>query len=113
MYGIKYCRMIRKHINFLIYMAVMACVVLCAGCADGLFGEDGAQHSARRIELSGEIYQEAVTRIDDNGFSDGDGIGVYMLTIKPALPVRCSRAATVPTMYATLTVQPTVMVFLL
>lgn len=49
-------------------MAVMACVVLCAGCADGLFGEDGTQHSTRRIELSGEIYQEAVTRIDDNGF---------------------------------------------
>ena len=74
--------MIRRHINFLIYMAVMACVVLCAGCADGLFGEDGAQHSARRIELSGEIYQEAVTRIDDNGFSDGDGIGVYIVDYK-------------------------------
>lgn len=86
MYEIKYCRMIRKHINFLIYMAVMACVVLCAGCADGLFGEDGTQHSTRRIELSGEIYQEAVTRIDDNGFCDGDGIGVYIVDYKAGTP---------------------------
>lgn len=86
MYEFKYCRMIRKHINFLIYMAVMASVVLCAGCADGLFSEDGAQHSARRIELSGEIYQEAVTRIDDNGFCDGDGIGVYIVDYKAGTP---------------------------
>lgn len=86
----------------------MACVVLCAGCADGLFGEDGAQHSTQRIELSGEIVQEAVTRVNDGGFCDGDGMGIYIVDYKAGLPVRCSRAATVPTMYAILTMKPTV-----
>ena len=47
--------MISKYINFLIYIAITICVVLCAGCAEGLFGEDGTQHCTRRIELSGEI----------------------------------------------------------
>lgn len=78
--------MIRKHINFLIYIAVMACVVLCAGCADGLFGEDGAQHSTQRIELSGEIVQEAVTRVNDGGFCDGDGMGIYIVDYKAGTP---------------------------
>ena len=54
--------MIRKYINILIYIAITICVVLCVGCADGLLGEDGTQHHAQRIELSGEIDQVAVTQ---------------------------------------------------
>ena len=74
--------MIRKHINFLIYIAITVCVVLCAGCADGLFGADGMQHNTRRIELSGEIDQVAVTRVNDGGFCDGDGMGIYIVDYK-------------------------------
>ena len=78
--------MIRKHINFLIYIAITICVVLCAGCADGLFGADGTQHSTRRIELSGEIDQVAVTRVNDGGFCDGDGMGIYIVDYKAGTP---------------------------
>ena len=78
--------MIRKHINFLIYIAITVCVVLCAGCADGLFGADGTQHGTRRIELSGEIDQVAVTRVNDGGFCDGDGIGIYIVDYNADIP---------------------------
>ena len=74
--------MISKHINFLTYIAITICVVLCAGCADGLFGEDGTQHCTRRIELSGEVDQVAVTRVNDGGFCDGDGMGIYIVDYK-------------------------------
>ena len=78
--------MIRKHINFLIYIAITICVVLCAGCAEGLFGEDGTQHCTRRIELLGEIDQVAVTRVNDGGFCDGDGMGIYIVDYKAGTP---------------------------
>ena len=78
--------MIRKHINCLIYIAITVCVVLCAGCADGLFGADGIQHCTRRIELSGEIDQVAVTRVNDGGFCDGDGMGIYIVDYKANIP---------------------------
>ena len=78
--------MIRKHINFLIYIAITICAVLCAGCAEGLFGEDGTQHCPRRIELSGEIDQVAVTRVNDGGFCDGDGMGIYIVDYKAGTP---------------------------
>ena len=86
MYIINYYRMKSKHINFLIYIAITICVVLCAGCADGLFGEDGTQHCTRRIELSGEIDQVAVTRVNDGGFCDGDGMGIYIVDYKAGTP---------------------------
>ena len=74
--------MISKHINFLTYIAITICVVLCVGCADGLLGEDGTQHHAQRIELSGEIDQVAVTRVNDGGFCNGDGMGIYIVDYK-------------------------------
>ena len=61
-------------------------MVLCAGCAEGLFGADGTQHSTRRIKLSGEIDQVAVTRVNDGGFCDGDGMGIYIVDYKAGTP---------------------------
>ena len=78
--------MIRKHINCLIYIAITVCVVLCAGCADGQFGADGTQHGTCRIELSGEINQVAVTRVNDGGFCDGDGMGIYIVDYNADIP---------------------------
>ena len=78
--------MIRKYINFLIYITITVCVLLCAGCADGLFGEDGTLHHTQRIELSGEIDQVAVTRVNDGGFCDGDRMGIYIVDYKADIP---------------------------
>ena len=60
--------------------------MLCAGCADGLFGADGTQHHTQRIELSGEIDQVAVTRVNDGGFCNGDGMGIYIVDYKAGTP---------------------------
>ena len=60
--------------------------MLCVGCADGLLGEDGTQHHAQRIELSGEIDQVAVTRVNNGGFCDGDGMGIYIVDYKAGTP---------------------------
>ena len=60
--------------------------MLCASCADGLFGADGTQYHTQRIELSGEIDQVAVTRVNDGGFCDGDGMGIYIVDYKAGTP---------------------------
>lgn len=49
-------------------------------CNDNLTeGNEPLVNSGKRIELSGEIEQVAVTRVNDNGFCDGDKIGVYIV----------------------------------
>ena len=60
-------------------MAVAVGVMLLAGCADGLFGEDGSTDSGDRIQLSGGGDQVAGARGDGDGCCDGDGIGVYVV----------------------------------
>lgn len=60
--------------------------VLLAGCsdADSLFRE--VPGSGERITLSGEIDQLNLTRADENGFADGDIIGVYVVDYNGNVP---------------------------
>ena len=51
----------------LLYLAALGTVAL-TGCNDDLFGDENRQHGDDRIELSGDIDQLAVTRVNDNGF---------------------------------------------
>lgn len=66
---------INRHI--LLYIA--AILSLLTSCSDDLFNDDGNRHGTDRINLSGEIDQLAVTRVNDSGFCDGDVIGVYIV----------------------------------
>ena len=52
--------------------------LLLMGCTDHLFDNDG-QHDTNRIQLSGDIDQLAITRVNDNGFCNGDVMGVYIV----------------------------------
>ena len=65
--------------NQRIYIYVLACAMTLAGCSDDLFDGGSANGGTDRIELSGEIDQLAVTRVNDNGFCDGDVMGVYIV----------------------------------
>ena len=65
-----------KH-TFLYMVAVVAYVL--TGCSDDLFNGDYSQHDSNRIQLSGDIDQLAVTRVNDNGFCNGDVMGVYIV----------------------------------
>lgn len=58
-------------------VAVVAYVL--TGCSDDLFNGGYSQHDCNRIQLSGDIDQLAVTRVNDNGFCNGDVMGVYIV----------------------------------
>lgn len=53
--------------------------MLFTGCSDDFFGGSTEQHDGNRIQLSGDIDQLAVTRVNDNGFCNGDVMGVYIV----------------------------------
>ena len=59
-------------------MVALGALVL-TGCSDDLFGNKSEQNSSDRIQLSGDIDQLAVTRVNDNGFCNGDVMGVYIV----------------------------------
>ncbi len=61
----------------LLYTAVVGAMTF-TGCTDDTFGGD-IQQEGNRIQLSGEIEQLLVTRVNDNGFCDGDAMGVYIV----------------------------------
>ena len=58
-------------------VAVVAYVL--TGCSDDLFNGDYSQHDSNRIQLTGDIDQLAVTHVNDNGFCNGDVMGVYIV----------------------------------
>ena len=60
--------------------AILATLTLAMACTDDYPGGYGSQDGyGRPITLSGEIDQVAVTRVNDNGFCDGDEMGVYIV----------------------------------
>lgn len=82
-----------NHKNFHINTAVLMLCILLAACSDSLFDGDGGKLNGEdRIQLSGSIEQLAMTRVCDNGFCDGDVMGVYVVdynggtsgTLKPS-----------------------------
>ena len=62
----------------LLYYMVALVAMLFTGCSDDFFGSS-EQHDSNRIQLSGDIEQVAVTRVNDNGFCNGDVMGVYIV----------------------------------
>lgn len=62
----------------LLYYMVALAAMLFTGCSDDFFGSS-EQHDSNRIQLSGDIDQIAVTRVNDNGFCNGDVMGVYIV----------------------------------
>ena len=70
-----------KHISkhTLLYYMMALIALLFTGCSDDFFGDKTEQHDGNRIQLSGDIDQLAVTRVNDNGFCNGDVMGVYIV----------------------------------
>ena len=68
---------ISKHT--LLYYMVALIAMLFTGCSDDFFGDSTEQLDGNRIQLSGDIDQIAVTRVNDNGFCNGDVMGVYIV----------------------------------
>lgn len=76
----------KTHKNTIIYMAAMVVAMLLGACSDDMFDAGGQLHGDDRIQLSGDIDQLAVTRVNDNGFCDGDVMGVYIVDYDGGTP---------------------------
>lgn len=68
-----------KRVKHSLLYLLAAGAMLLTGCSDDFFGDKTEQHDSNRIQLSGDIDQLAVTRVNDNGFCNGDVIGVYIV----------------------------------
>lgn len=59
---------------------LLAGIALLSGCAYDEFGDPNLNTDGEmKINLSGEITQEYNTRANDNGFANGDVMGVYIV----------------------------------
>lgn len=76
----------KNHKNTIIYLAAMVVALLLGACSDDMFEEGEQQHCNDRIQLSGDIDQLAVTRVNDNGFCNGDVMGVYIVDYDGGTP---------------------------
>ena len=65
--------------NRFLYTGMLAGLLGLAGCQDDVLNNGQALELADRIVLSGEIDQLALKRVNDNGFCDGDVMGVYIV----------------------------------
>ena len=62
------------------YIVIAAASLLLTGCAyDEYIGPENTDNGAGKINLSGEINQEFKTRANDEGFANGDAMGVYIV----------------------------------
>ena len=75
------------HKNSYIFTVVLVLCMMLAACSDYLYDEDGGKlNSEDRIQLSGDITQLSVTRVNDSGFCDGDVMGVYVVDYDGGTP---------------------------
>ena len=68
-----------KRVKHTLLYLLAAGSMLLTGCSDDFFGDKTEQHDSNRIQLSSDIDQLAVTRVNDNGFCNGDVMGVYIV----------------------------------
>lgn len=68
-----------KRVKHTLLYLLAAGAMLLTGCSDDFFGDKTEQHDSNRIQLSGDIDQLAVIRVNDNGFCNGDVMGVYIV----------------------------------
>jgi len=65
---------------------IWAAIGLLSGCSDDLTSGEGNHSGTDKIQLTGEIGQEYITRVNDNGFCDGDVMGSYIVDYDGDMP---------------------------
>ena len=73
----------KRNFHLIIYGMLTAVLAACSDSFD-LTGDSLGER--QKIELSGDIDQMAVTRVNDNGFVDGDVMGVYIVDYEGSNP---------------------------
>ena len=64
---------------FFLISIVVAVLTLFTACMEEDLGIDIDHQNSRKINLSGEITQVYKTRVNDDGFCDGDEVGIYIV----------------------------------
>ena len=74
----------KKHI----FPAAAIAALTLSSCSQELFNAPGQEEpdDSGRIRLAGEINQVATTRVNDDGFADGDVMGVYIVDYEGTQP---------------------------
>ena len=72
----------------LIFPAAFLAAIMVSSCSQELFNTPGQEEtdSSGRIQLAGEINQVTTTRVNDEGFADGDAMGVYIVDYEGTVP---------------------------
>ena len=71
-----------KRYRSLILLPIITAIVSCMHEDDMHFANDIDESSKQEIMLRAEVSQQYVTRANDNGFADGDDIGVFIVNYK-------------------------------
>lgn len=76
-----------KRYKYLKLITFVLITLFATACDDNdPFGSENANGKTNLISLSGEIEQVAVTRVNDNGFCNGDIMGVYIVDYQGSTP---------------------------
>ena len=76
----------KKHIHIFIYTATALLCMLLAACSERLDDGNNSLHSGEHIRLAGDIDQMYVRRVNDNGFCNGNTMGVYVVDYNGGTP---------------------------
>ena len=73
----------------LFYFSAMAVLLLMQGCTvDDVDVTTNAPDitTAHKVQISGDIHQQSRTRANDNGFCEGDAVGIYLVNYDGETP---------------------------
>lgn len=68
-----------KNILSIRLLCIICGILLIAACSDSDMLDSAKPGTGGVMSLAGEIDQAAVTRVNDQGFADGDAMGVYIV----------------------------------
>ena len=74
-----------KNLSHILLYSTLATSLLTA-CSDSDWVDEGFSGDRQKIELTSDIDQVPVTRVNDNGFVDGDVMGVYIVDYEGSNP---------------------------
>lgn len=75
-----------KRFKWLASLPFLFAAISCLNESQMMLDKDNGDETKSEILLSAEIHQQYVTRANDNGFADGDQIGVFIVNHKDGNP---------------------------
>lgn len=68
------------------YVMILSGLLLLSGCVDNFFQPDIENDGSLEIQIYNHILQTAETRVNDEGFCDGDAVGIYVVNYENGGP---------------------------